>query len=152
MSGQGAQVGSGAGRRHLRRILGRLAAVRPARLRDDEGGRLHLRTTGGTVVIVLSPLLSEVIGTATATLQRRGLPVLVVDTLPDEVGALVAGRAPTRSVADLAWRLRRTEREQFLTALAREGCPVVAWRGPGTLDDVLHRLARRAQLPQARVR
>jgi hypothetical protein len=29
---------------------------------------------------------------------------------------------------------------------------VVSWRGPGTLDDVLHRLARRAQLPQVRVR
>ena len=151
VSGQGAQVGSGAGRRHLRRILGRLAAVRPARLRDDEGGRLNLRTTGGTVVIVLSPLLSDVIGTATATLQRRGLPVLVVDTLPEHVGALGAEGADPL-VADLAWRLRRTEREQFLTALAREGCPVVAWRGPGTLDDVLHRLARRAQLPQARVR
>jgi uncharacterized protein (DUF58 family) len=151
VSGQGGQVGSGAGRRHLRRILGQLAVVRPTRLRDDEGGRLRLRTTGGTVVIVLSPLLSEVMGTATATLQRRGLPVLVVDTLPEHVGALGAeGTDPL--VADLAWRLRRTEREQFLTALAREGCPVVAWRGPGTLDDVLHRLARRSQLPQARVR
>ena len=100
---------------------------------------------------MLSPLLSEAIGTATATLQRRGLPVLVVDTLPEHVGALgPEGTDPL--VADLAWRLRRTEREQFLTALAREGCPVVAWRGPGTLDDVLHRLARRAQLPRARVR
>jgi len=77
--------------------------------------------------------------------------VLVVDTLPDEVGGL-SPDGTDRFVADLAWRLRRTEREQFLTALAREGCPVVAWRGPGTLDDVLHRLARRAQLPQARVR
>src|SRR4029077_17176450 len=90
-------------------------------------------------------------GTATATLQRRGLPVLVVDTLPDEVGGL-SPDGTDRFVADLAWRLRRTEREQFLTALAREGCPVVAWRGPGTLDDVLHRLARPAQLPPARVR
>ena len=26
------------------------------------------------------------------------------------------------------------------------------WRGPGTLDDVLRRLARRAQLPVVRVR
>jgi hypothetical protein len=79
------------------------------------------------------------------------LPVLVVDTLPDQVGALAPADTDPQ-VADLAWRLRRTEREQFLTALAREGCPVVKWRGPGTLDDVLFRLARRAQLPQARVR
>jgi uncharacterized protein (DUF58 family) len=147
----GDQVGSGAGKRHLRRILGRLSVVRPSRLRDDAARSLQLRATAGTVVIVLTPLMSEVMGTTAATLQRRGLPVLVVDTLPDQVGALApAGTDP--QVADLAWRLRRTERDQFLTALAREGCPVVVWRGPGTLDDVLFRLARRAQLPQARVR
>jgi uncharacterized protein (DUF58 family) len=151
IGGHGEQVGSGSGLRHLRRILGRLAGVRGARLREDAVERLQLRATAGTVVIVLSPLLSEVVGTATATLQRRGLPVLVVDTLPDQVGAL-APAGTDALVADLAWRLRRTEREQVLNALAREGCPVVAWRGPGTLDDVLHRLARRAQLPQARVR
>jgi uncharacterized protein (DUF58 family) len=144
-------VGYGSGQRHLRRILGRLAGVRPARMRDDATDRLRLRATAGTVVIVLSPLLSDAVGTVTASLHRRGLPVLAVDTLPADAGAL----APIDTdplVADLAWRLRRTEREQLLTALAQEGCPVVAWRGPGTLDDVLHRLARRAQLPQVRVR
>ena len=44
---------------------------------------------------------------------------------------------------------------RFLTwgaRLAAIGCPVVAWRGPGTLDDVLHRLARRAQLPRVAAR
>jgi uncharacterized protein (DUF58 family) len=144
-------VGSGSGQRHLRRILGRLAAVRPARMRDDASERLRFRATAGTVVIVLSPLLSDTIGTATASMHRRGLPVLAVDTLPQGAQALAAEGADAH-VADLAWRLRRTERGQFLTALAREGCPVVAWRGPGTLDDVLHRLARRAQLPQVRAR
>jgi hypothetical protein len=89
--------------------------------------------------------------TATASLHRRGLPVLVVDTLPDDARAL-APEGTDGQVADLAWRLRRTERDQLLTALAREGCPVVAWRGPGTLDAVLHRLARRAQLPRVRTR
>jgi uncharacterized protein (DUF58 family) len=151
VSGSGEQVGSGAGQRHLQRILGRLAGVRASRLRGAAARSLQLRATAGTVVIVLTPLLSEVIGAAAATLQRRGLPVLVVDTLPGHVGAL-APEGTDPQVADLAWRLRRTEREQFLTALAREGCPVVPWRGPGTLDDVLRRLARRAQLPQARVR
>ena len=151
VNGAGEQVGAGAGQRHLRRILGRLSGVRASRLRGDATGPLQLRATAGTVVIVLTPLLSEVMGTATATLQRKGLPVLVVDTLPDQMGAL-APEGTDPQVADLAWRLRRTEREQFLAALTREGCPVVAWRGPGTLDDVLHRLARRTQLPRARVR
>jgi hypothetical protein len=29
---------------------------------------------------------------------------------------------------------------------------VVAWRGPGTVDDVMRRLARRAQQPRVAVR
>ncbi|MEO6510391.1 MAG: DUF58 domain-containing protein, partial [Nocardioides sp.] len=144
-------VGYGSGQRHLRQILGRLAAIRPARMRDDASERLQVRATAGTVVIVLSPLLSEVVATATATLHRRGLPVVAVNTLPDDAAAL-APEGVDAQVADLAWRLRRTERDHLLTALARQGCPVVAWRGPGTLDDVLHRLARRASLPQVRVR
>ncbi|MBF4762867.1 DUF58 domain-containing protein [Nocardioides islandensis] len=144
-------VGYGAGQRHLRQILGRLAGVRPARLRDDATERLRFGATAGTVVIVLSPLLADAVVTAAASLHRRGLPLIAVDTLPDEAAAL-APEDTDGQVADLAWRLRRTEREHLLTALARQGCPVVQWRGPGTLDDVLHRLARRAQLPQVRVR
>ena len=145
-------VGYGSGKRHLRRVLGRLAGVRPARLRDDATTeRLRLGATAGTVVIVLSPLMSEAVGVATVSLHRRGLPVLVVDTMPEHAQALATEGADAQ-VADLAWRLRRTERDELLTALTRDGCPVVAWRGPGTLDDVLHRLARRAQLPQVRSR
>ena len=144
-------VGYGAGQRHLRQVLGRLAGVRPARMRDDATERLQIGATAGTVVIVLSPLLADAMVTATASMHRRGLPVLAVDTLPDEASAL-APEGTDGQVADLAWRLRRTEREHLLTALARQGCPVVRWRGPGTLDDVLHRLARRASLPQVRAR
>ena len=144
-------VGPGSGQRHLRQVLGRLAGIRPARLLDDASERVRFGATAGTVVIVLSPLLSDAVGTATVSLQRRGLPVLAVDTLPDDASAL-APEDTDPQVADMAWRLRRTERDQQLTALAREGCPVVRWRGPGTLDDVLHRLARRASLPQVRAR
>jgi uncharacterized protein (DUF58 family) len=144
-------VGYGSGKRHLRRVLGRLAGVRPARLRDDATERLRLGATAGTVVIVLSPLMSEAVGVATVSLHRRGLPVLVVDTMPEQAREFATDGTDAQ-VADLAWRLRRTERDQLLTALTRDGCPVVAWRGPGTLDDVLHRLARRAQLPQVRTR
>jgi hypothetical protein len=48
--------------------------------------------------------------------------------------------------------MRRLERDEVLARLAALGCPVVAWRGPGTVDDVMRRLARRAQLPQVRTR
>lgn len=144
-------VGYGAGHRHLRRVLGTLAGLRVGELHDPGSDPLRFGVTGGTVVIVLSPMLAESIGTATATLVRRGLPVLVIDTLPSNAAPAVAdGTDPV--LAGLAWRMRKVEREQVLGRLTTLGCPVVAWRGPGTLDAVLRRLARRAQLPQVRVR
>jgi len=145
------QVGYGSGQRHLRRLLGTIAGLRIGEPHADDAETLQFGATAGTVVIVLSPMLAESIATATATLVRRGLPVLVIDTLPpDAQPAVVDGTDPV--LADLAWRMRRVEREQVLGRLAALGCPVVAWRGPGTMDDVLRRLARRTQLPQVRVR
>jgi uncharacterized protein (DUF58 family) len=147
----GETVRYGAGGRHLQLVLGRLAAMRVGMPEDLRGDQLQLGVTAGTVVIVLSPMLSEVMATLTATLVRRGLPVLVVDTLPAEVTPAVVEGTDLR-VAGLAWRMRLLERREVLARLAALGCPVVAWRGPGTLDDVLRRLARRAQLPQVRAR
>lgn len=151
VGGSGDQVRFGSGQRHLRRLTGTLARVRPGIPRDlpDEG--LSLGATAGTVVMVLSPMLHEVIVGAAALLSRRGLPLLVIDTLPHDV---LPGADPAVDpvVSSLAWRMRRTERDLLLEQLAGTGCPVVAWRGPGTLDEVLHRLARRAQLPQVRAR
>ena len=144
-------AGYGAGQRHLRVLLGRLARVQAGEPRDLAPERLHLRATAGTVVIVLSPMLTDAMGTAVALLARRRLPVMVVDTLPpDVVPAAVEGTDPV--IAGLAWRLRRLDREQQLARLPALGCPVVTWRGPGTLDEVMRRLARRAQLPRAGVR
>jgi uncharacterized protein (DUF58 family) len=144
-------VGFGTGERHLRGLLGRLSMVGPGEPRTFGRDRPGLGVTGGTVVIVLSPMLSDAVATATATLVRRGLPVVVIDTLPaDHVPEVAEGTDPM--VAGLAWRMRRLERDQVLARLASLGCPVVAWRGPGTVDDVMRRLARRAQLPQVRSR
>ncbi|MCW2798251.1 DUF58 domain-containing protein [Nocardioides sp.] len=148
---EGEQLGYGAGHRRLRVLLGTLAGVRPNELWDGELNRLRFRASAGTEVIVLSPMLSEAVATATATLVRRGLPTLVVDTLPADAAPGVAEGADPK-LAELAWRMRKVEREQVLARLGALGCPVVPWRGPGTLDDVLHRLSRRAQLPQVRVR
>ena len=114
--------------------------------------RLRFRAGAGTVVIVLSPMLHEVVVTATAALAGRGLPVIVVDTLPDGHGpGRAAGHRPRDRRPGLADAAHRP-RQVLFARLSRIGCPVVPWRGPGTLDDVLHRLARRAQLPQVRAR
>jgi uncharacterized protein (DUF58 family) len=144
-------VGYGAGARHLRVLQGRLARIRAGEPWHFAPERLQFKATAGTVVVVLSPMLTDAIGTAVALLARRGLSVMVIDTLPPEV-TLAATKGTDPVLADLAWRMRRLERDEQLARLAGLGCPVVAWRGPGTLDDVLRRLARRAQLPRAGAR
>jgi uncharacterized protein (DUF58 family) len=154
IGGSGRQLRFGSGWVHLRRLLLALSAIQSG----GEGhralathARVPLRATEGTTVVLLTPMLTEAIATVAASTARRGLPTLVIDTLPlDAEPALPDDTDP--ELADLAWRMRKVEREQVLAGLSGLGCPVVAWRGPGTLDDVLHRLARRAQLPQVPVR
>jgi uncharacterized protein (DUF58 family) len=141
------QIGYGAGARHLRRIQDQLATIRTGDVPDLDTGVLQLGVTGGAVVIVMSPMLAESVGTVAATLTRRGVAVLVIDTLPPDAGpAVVEGTDPR--IAALAWRMRRLERSVVLDRLSALGCPVVAWRGPGTVDDVMRRLARRAEMPR----
>jgi uncharacterized protein (DUF58 family) len=143
-----ARVPFGTGTRHLHRLTGTLARVVPE-TRHVEDAVPDLGVQGDCVVYVLSPMLHAPVVTATAALAGRGVPVLVIDTLGerdlDELGG-------PRSRAGLAWRMRRVERDNLLDRLAGLGCPVVPWRGPGTVDDVLHRLARRAQQPRVRAR
>lgn len=142
------QVAYGAGARHLRRIQDRLAMLRTGDVGEPESGVLQLGVTGGAVVVVLSPMLAESIGTVAATLTRRGVAVLVVDTLPTDAQPTTVGDGVDARLVALAWRMRRIERSVVLDRLASFGCPVVPWRGPGTVDEVMHRLARRAQLPR----
>ncbi|MGZ4446311.1 MAG: DUF58 domain-containing protein [Nocardioides sp.] len=149
LGGTGATLRPGAGRRHLRVLQSRLAHLHAEEPRHLTADKVQLGVPPGTVVVVLSPMLSELVGAVTGTLVRRGLPVLVVDTLPPGVPPLV-GEGTDPAVAALAWRMRLLEREEVLARLAGTGCPVVAWRGPGTLDEVLRRLSRRG--PQVRTR
>jgi hypothetical protein len=120
--------------------------------RDLPDHGLQLGASMGTEVLILSTLLQPAMVNTAALLTARGLPVLVIDTLPE--GGLVgvawsdAGGERQQAIAATAWRMRRLERDLLLERLSRTGCPVVPWRGPGTLDDVLRRLARRAQLPR----
>lgn len=153
VGGSGRYVGYGTGTRHLWVLLHALADIRPGVPRDLPEHGLQLGASMGTEVLILSTLLQPAMVNTAALLTARGLPVLVIDTLPP--GGLVdadwgdgIGNQRQQAVAATAWRMRRLERDLLLERLSRTGCPVVPWRGPGTLDDVLRRLARRAQLPR----
>ena len=137
-------VHTAAGRRHLRRVLDTLARVLPGENRDLDPGRMHFDVPAGSIVLVFSPMLSQAPILATTTLAARGLDVVVVDCLPEHVDL----DEHDERLA-LAWRMRLLEREALLARVRRRGIPVVAWRGPGTLDEVLRRLGRRATRPMA---
>ncbi len=135
------------GTAHLRRILSLLATVRPGMPRDVAIDQIDFRATAGTVVVVLSPMLSEQVANATVRLVRRGLPVMVVDPLPADATPLVWPDVDD-AISSLAWRMRLLDRTHLLESLSGSGCPVVPWIGPRTLEEVVRRLARRAQLPR----
>ena len=68
---------------------------------------------------------------------------MVVDTMPTDLDQ-IADSPRDR----LAWRMRLIERQALLDRVRRSGVPVVHWAGPGTLDDVLRGLGRRARQPR----
>lgn len=104
----------------------------------------------GAVVLVLSPLLAEEATAALALLARNGLTAVAVDTSPAELTG--PWQAAPLSADALAWRIRMLERDVQLRALRAAGIPIVRWRGPGTLDEVMLQLSRRSAAPRAAIR
>lgn len=139
-----ARVPPAAGRGHLRRVLATLATISPGTdLREDErAGALGIGA--GALVVMLSPLVAPIALGQAVTLARRGLTVVVIDTLPGDV----ALPPDPDGTGRLAWRLRMLEREGEVRRVQAAGVPVVAWRGPGSLDQVLRELGRRASAPR----
>lgn len=101
---------------------------------------LALGARSGSLVVLVSPLLSPHVLTQAVTLSRHRTTVVVVDTLPDDVLLPEVGHRWSR---DLAWRLRLLEHDHTSRALTDQGLPLVVWRGPGSLDAVLRLASRR---------
>ena len=142
-----ALVQVGHGTPHLRRILGQLATIEagghPPRQISRPAELARLGFQAGGLALVLSPLLSAPVLDESVGLARLGMIVLVIDTLPEPT----PDHAPDPSSA-LAWRIRLLERVRTLRELEHAGIPIVAWRGPGTVDQVLRDLGRRAAAPR----
>jgi uncharacterized protein (DUF58 family) len=147
LSPGGEYAGYRTGTSHLRRILSLLSRINAGIPHDVAVDQIDFRATAGTVVVVLSPMLSGALASATVRLVRSGLPVIVVDPLAPGVTPMVWPEGD-EGINALAWRMRLLDRDHLLASLASVGCPVVPWLGPRTLEEVLRRLSRRAQLPR----
>jgi uncharacterized protein (DUF58 family) len=137
------RVPVGGGRSHLRRVLGTLALIEPATERFDDGEWAIAGIGAGAVVLVLSPLIDPTMVDVVARLGARGLTTVVVDTMPDHLW-----RGEDDIYTALAWRIRRLSRRVDIGRLTAAGVPVVPWRGPASLDQVLRELARRSRAPR----
>jgi uncharacterized protein (DUF58 family) len=130
------------GQRHLRRILDTLSAIRPGSDPRALIGRNRAATSPDALVIMLSPLISPPALERALSIARRGVTVVVVDTLPD---AVLQDDDPLTA---LAWRIRLLERRREIRIVGEAGVPVVKWRGPGSLDQFLRESVRRASAPR----
>jgi uncharacterized protein (DUF58 family) len=99
------------------------------------------------LVVFLTPMLDDRTSAMLATLARTNRFVLAVDTLPPDVRPPVTG-----DWTDLAYRLWQLDRRNTVGQLREVGVPVVAWAGPGSLDEVLRDVTRMASAPKALLR
>ncbi len=131
------------GQPHLRRMLTTLSRSTPGGAFAEREMTVPYRIEPGAIVIVCSPLISPVIMQRTLAMARRGLTLIVIDTMPVEIAHSVDD-----VYVELAWRIRMLERSVDARQVAEAGVPVVAWRGPGSLDQVLRDISRRARAPR----
>ncbi len=134
-------VPPGTGRAQLRRLLESLARINPGGS-ASAGGPLISRTSGGRMTVVLSPLISPHALDLAVSLGRRGMSVVVIDTLPEHV------LDHDDDLTALAWRIRLLERRREVRMVSAAGIAVVEWRGPGSLDNVIRDIARRSTGPR----
>ena len=132
------------GRAQLRRVLDRMARIQPGGTGGPSAaGRLAVRQSSGSrMTVLLSPLISPEVLDQAVSLGRRGMAVVVIDTLPDHV------IDHDDDLTAIAWRIRLLERRREIRMVNGAGIPVVRWRGPGSLDQVIRDIARRTTGPR----
>jgi uncharacterized protein (DUF58 family) len=99
------------------------------------------------LVVVLSAMLEPGLNAELADLRRRGVAVVALDTLRDEM--LPDARNDVEVLARSLWSL---ERSMLLARLSRLGVPAVPWLGSGGLDAVLRQVAVLAAAPRVTIR
>nr|WP_246304176.1 DUF58 domain-containing protein [Nocardioides thalensis] len=136
-------VPAATGGTQLRRILDSLALIEPGTARGEAPLAARQGLRAGTLALLLSPLIDPAATQQVAILNRAGIDVVVIDTLPPGVG-VEGGTTP----AALAWRLRMLQRRVEMDRLAALGVPFVPWAGAHSLDRVLRDLSQRSAVPR----
>ena len=147
----GTRIGSvrpGTGNRQLRTVVAKLARMSLAGAGDTRVRRVR-SLQSGTLVFVCSPLLEQGVIDEVVRLRNLGGEVVVIDTLPADIGTSLDW-ASARSYLAEAWVMRRMQREGLVGNLEAAGIPVVAWEGPGTLVAVLQAMEAARQAPRMR--
>jgi len=134
------RIPPGVGRQHLRRLLELLATTEPSQVLDDDG-QVPRGLGSGALVMLVSPLLSAGALQRLVAVADRGLDVIAIDCLPVNIH-----KQFNDPHVQLTWRIGVLERERRLRQFRETGIPVVQWRGPGSLDQVLRALHRRANV------
>jgi uncharacterized protein (DUF58 family) len=130
------------GRAQLRCVLDQMARIQPGGT-GGAGRRPAVRQSSGSrMTVLLSPLISPDVLDQAVSLGRRGMAVVVIDTLPDHV------IDHDDELTAIAWRIRLLERRREIRMVSGAGIPVVRWRGPGSLDQVIRDIARRTTGPR----
>lgn len=132
------------GNPHLRRMLAALARTRAGGTFDERELQQRYRIDPGTLVIMMSPLVSTLTLRRALILAHRGLSLVVVDTMP----TTLVHRDDKAGLTTLSWRIRMLERTFEIDQVASAGIPIVDWRGPGSLDQILRDISRRASAPR----
>ena len=140
------QVPTGTGKRHGVRILDALTRIIPGPTDQTDPRRVNSGVDAGTLVVMISALVSPDVLNQAALLARRGLSVVVVDALVDVSTGSVTLSDDKDPLARTAWRIRMRERDAEIRAIGRQGVAVVPWLGPGSLDVVLRELGRRGRV------
>jgi len=140
-------VPASSGLLQLRRILDTLCLIEPGTARGEDALAARQGLGAGTLALMLSPLIDRAATQQVAILNRAGIDVVVIDTLPPGMEE-ETGTTPDA----LAWRIRMLQRRVETTQLASLGIPVVPWAGAHSLDQVLRDLTRRRATPRLVVR
>lgn len=140
-------VPASSGLLQLRRILDTLCLIEPGTARGEDALAARQGLGAGTLALMLSPLIDRAATQQVAILNRAGIDVVVIDTLPPGMEE-ETGTTPDA----LAWRIRMLQRRVETTQLASLGIPVVPWAGAHSLDQVLRDLSRRRSTPRLVVR